>query len=90
MDRASVGCLDFSFSETVCVIPTFFSATFVHRAQRKRHQRQSRRALCKHAHTRTEPSRVRAVVSRSELAELGAAMYVGTWLGLGYQNPTEP
>ena len=71
-----VPCFEFlSLCVWVCLFgSTRFSATFIHRAQRKWHQCHSRWALC--THTLTKPSRVDAVVSRSELVELGAASCV--------------
>ena len=81
MPRSSVICKCVCHCVIVCN-PTFFSVTVVHRAQRTRHQCQSRRALC--THTQRKPSRAGAVGSRSELVELGAC--VGIWLSPGLKK----
>ena len=77
-----VGCLAWSFSVCVCIIkiqpllrPRLTTALNAHGAN------SSPGGLC--AHTQTKPSRAGAVVSRSQLVELGAATCVGTWLGHG-------
>ena len=76
-----IACLVFSFSfKCVCVIQHFFRPR-LSTALNAHGTKMPVPAGCVHAGILTKPSRVGAVVSRSELLELGAATCVGTWLG---------
>ena len=70
-DCTRAGCFVFIFSASVCD-SKYFSATFVHRRS-TRTAPMAVPAGSVHAHKQTKPSRVinSAVVSRSELVELG-------------------